>query len=128
MKKVAIVGLALLLVVGISSLVLAHGPGFKGGRGWGSGYGMGSGMMHGGYGMGRGWGAGGYNRPCGAWGTQEPGEEITMEKAKTFLENRLAFRGNPNLKLGKIVEKDKYFEGEIVTKKGNSLVQKNPDK
>jgi hypothetical protein len=41
-----------------------------------------------------------------------------------LLEERLAYWGNPNLKLGKIVDKDTYFEGEIVTKKDNSLVQK----
>lgn len=124
MKKVAIFSLALLLVAGISTMVFAHGPGY----GRGQGYGMGPGAMYGGYGggygmMGPGRGAEGYY-PCSTLEGQELGEEITKEKAETFLENRLAYWGNPNLKLGKIVEKDKYFEGEIVTKKGNSVVQK----
>jgi hypothetical protein len=125
MKKVVTVGLALLLVIGVSSLVLAHGPGFRGGHGWGPGYGMGPGAMHGGYGygMGPGWGARGYGHPCRAWGGQEFGEKLTKDNVKSFLENRLAYRANPNLKVGKITEKDKYFEGEIVTK-DNSLVQK----
>ncbi|HUU50444.1 MAG TPA: hypothetical protein VMW81_05765 [Nitrospinota bacterium] len=138
MKKVVTVGLALLLVIGVSSLVLAHGPGFRGGHGRGPGYGMGSGAMHGGYGygmgpgamhggygygMGPGWGARGYDHPCWAWGGQGSGEKLTKDNVKSFLENRLAYGANPNLKVGKITEKDKYFEGEIVTK-DNSLVQK----
>jgi hypothetical protein len=49
---------------------------------------------------------------------------LTKDSAKSLLEERLAYWGNPNLKLGKIVDKDTYFEGEIVTKKDNSLVQK----
>jgi len=99
MKKVVTVGLALLLVIGVSSLVLAHGPGFRGGHGWGPGYGMGPGAMHGGYGygMGPGWGARGYGHPCRAWGGQEFGEKLTKDNVKSFLENRLAYRANPNL-------------------------------
>lgn len=123
MKKIVIAGLALLLVVGVGSIVFAHGPGY--GRGYGMGYGMGYGPMHG-YmngGTGSGWGAGGYgNGPC--WfspGTT--GEKVTKDSAKKLLENRLAYWQNPNLKVGKIVEKDDYFVGEIVTK-DNSLVQK----
>ena len=128
MKKIATVSLALLLVVGVTSVVLAHGPGFGRGNG-GYGYGMGPGMMHGygggGYGMmGPGYGARGYDQTCWSQGTQGLGEEITKENAKTFLEDRLAYLGNPNLKVGKIKEKDTNFEGEIVTKKGNSLVQR----
>lgn len=128
MKKAAIFGLALLLVAGISTIVFAHGPGYGRGYGGGQGYGMGPGAMHGGYGggygmMGTGRGAEGYY-PCSTLEGQKLGEEITKEKAETFLENRLSNLGNPNLKLGKIVEKDGYFEGNIVTKKGNSLVQK----
>jgi hypothetical protein len=47
MKKIALAGLALLLVAGVSTIAFAHGPGF------GGGYGMGYGMMqgYGGYGM-----------------------------------------------------------------------------
>jgi hypothetical protein len=128
MKKAAIFGLALLLVAGISTITFADGPGYGRGYGGGQGYGMGPGAMHGGYGggygmMGTGRGAEGY-APCSRWEGQELGEEITKERAETFLENRLSSWGNPNLKLGKIVEKDSHFEANIVTKKGNSLVQK----
>ena len=124
MKKIALAGLALLLVAGVSTIALAHGPGYGGG--YGMGYGMGPGMMqgYGGYGM---MGPGTYsegNYPCAAWGNQETDKVLTKDSAKSFLEQRLAYTGNPNLKVGKIVEKDTYFEGEIVTKKGDSLVQK----
>lgn len=127
MKAFGIFALALLLVAGISTMVFAHGSGYGRGYGGGQGYGMGPGMMHGyggGYGMmGPGRSAEGYY-PCSTWDNQELGEEITKEKAETFLENRLSAWGNPNLKLGRIIDKDTYFEGEIVTRKGNSLVQK----
>jgi hypothetical protein len=39
------------------------------------------------------------------------------------LENYVQSTRNPNLKLGKITDKDQYFEAEIVTK-DNSLVDK----
>lgn len=119
MKRIAIISMMVLLGIGVGGLAIAHGPGYGGG----GGYGMGPGMMHGygGYGMmGPGQGYGGY--PCGVW--QEPGTggKLTKESVKSLLENRLAYQGNPNLKLGKIVEKDRYFAAQIVTK-DNSLVQ-----
>ncbi len=95
---------------------------------WAGQYGMGPGMMGPGYGgmMGHGYGPGGmmgsgqgyyprnYNRS---------GQPITMDQAKVLVENYLTTIGNPNLKSGKITDKDKYFEAEIVTKDG-SLVDK----
>lgn len=76
-----------------------------GGPGWGSG-----GMM----GAGRGYGYHNYNRS---------GKPLTMDQAKVLVENYLTTMGNPNLKSGKLADKDKYFEAEIVTKEG-SLVDK----
>ena len=43
--------------------------------------------------------------------------------ARAILENYLTSMRNPNLKLGKISEKDYYFEAEILTNE-NSLVDK----
>ena len=121
MKNIVIAGLALLLVVGVGSMVFAHGPGYGRGYGGGGGYGPMHGYMHG-YGAGPGGGAGAYGGPC--WSTPEAtGEKLTKDSAKKLLENRLAFSRNPNLKVGKVVEKGDYFVGEIVTK-DNSLVQK----
>ena len=51
---------------------------------------------------------------------QRPSEE---KDVKAILENYLRPPRNPNLKLGKITEKDNYFEAEILTK-DNSLADK----
>jgi hypothetical protein len=103
MKKLLLVGLALFLVAGIGGLAFAHGPGY----GYGGGYPS----------------CWAYNNPGAYNNPQGTGEKITKDSAKTILENRLAYWGNPNLKVGKITEKGNYIEGEIVTK-DNSLVQK----
>jgi hypothetical protein len=110
------------------------GPGMMGpgmmGRGYGMGYGMmGPGMMGRGYGMGpgmmgpgmmgRGWGMG------PQYGPQYQQQQKPMEEkdAREILENYLRSTRNPNLKLGKVIEKGNYFEAEILTK-DNSLVDK----
>ncbi|MBN1848141.1 MAG: hypothetical protein JW932_06105 [Deltaproteobacteria bacterium] len=81
------------------------GPGMMG-RGY---YGMmGPGMMGPGY---------GYRQPY------QPQEPMSEMDAKQILQNYLQFTRNPNLKLGKIEDKEQYFEAEIVTKEG-SLVDK----
>ena len=51
---------------------------------------------------------------------QKPLEEMDV---KGILENYLRSTRNPNLKLGKVTEKDNYFELEILSK-DNSLVEK----
>jgi hypothetical protein len=48
---------------------------------------------------------------------------LEEKDAKAILENYLKSTRNPNLKLGKLTERDKYFESEILTK-DNSLVDK----
>ncbi len=54
---------------------------------------------------------------------QQPRKPMEENDAKAMLENYIQSSRNPNLKLGKIKEKDNYFEAEILTKE-NSLVDK----
>jgi hypothetical protein len=86
------------------------------GRGPGHGYGMGPGMM------GRGMGPGMMGQGYGPQYQQER-KPLTEKDVKTMVENYVQSTRNPNLKLGKIMEKDYYFEAEIVTK-NDSLVDK----
>ena len=86
----------------------------------GPGYGMGPGMMGSGM-MGPGYG-GQYGPQYGPQ-YQQPRKPMEEKDAKAMLENYLQSTRNPNLKLGKIKEKDNYFEAEILTKE-NSLVDK----
>jgi len=107
------------------------GPGMMGGGGYGgqycpycgsylgSGggyYGMGPGMMGGGYGYGMGPGMMGYGPQY-----QQLEKPLQKKDAKEQLDNYVQSTRNPDLKVGKITEKDAYFEGEILTKK-NVLV------
>ncbi len=46
-------------------------------------------------------------------------EPLTLDRAKEFIEGHLAMRGNPNIKLGEIKEKDGLFVATITTKKGS---------
>jgi len=99
------------------------GPAMRGrgrGPGWGHhGYGMGPGMMGPGYGYGmRGGGYQGYGPQY-----QGPQEPLKEKDVKAMLENYVQSTRNPNLKVGKITEKDAYFEGEILTKE-DALVDK----
>ena len=75
----------------------------------GPGYGMGPGMMGPGYGYGPQY--------------QQPQKPLEKSDVETMVKNYLASVRNPNLKLGKIEEKDGVFEADIVTK-DNSLVNK----
>ncbi len=56
-------------------------------------------------------------------GYYHSGELLTIDQAKSTVERYIAFSRNPNIKLGQVTEKDKYFETEIITKDG-SLVDK----
>jgi hypothetical protein len=99
-------------------------------------YGMGPGMMGQGYGSREGWWPGsmmgpgyghggmmGYGPGYGYYGYNRSGQSMTMEQTKVLVEHYLDSLGNPNLKLGKITDKGKYYEAEVVTK-DNSLVNK----
>ena len=122
------------------------GPGYGYGTGPGYGYGMmgpgyGYGMMGPGYGygmMGSGYGYGmmgpgygyGYGMGPGMMGGygygpqyQQLEKPLGKKDAQEILENYVKSLYNPNLKVGKITEKDTYFEGEILTK-DNVLVDK----
>ena len=105
------------------------GPGYGYGRGGGM-MGPGPGMMHrwgGGYGpMHRGWqGDRGYAPGRGrGYGYQGPEEPLDKDEARGIVERYLNSSRNPNLKVGKIVEKEDVFEAEIVTRKGGDLVDR----
>ena len=89
-----------------------RGPGMMGpGQGMGPGYGRGPGMMGPGYGP-------QYGPPHGP-PYQQPREPMKEKDAGQIVENYLRATRNPNLKLGKITEKDTYFEAEILTKEGS---------
>ena len=96
------------------------GPGMMGPGMMGPGM-MGPGMMGPGM-MGPGMMGPGYGPRYGPR-YQQPQRPLEEKDVKVILENYLRSRRNPNLKLGKITEKDKYFEAEILTK-DNSLADK----
>ena len=102
------------------------GPGMMGGM-MGRGYGMGPGMMGRGYGMGPGMMGPQYGPQYGPGYQgpqyQQPQKPMDENEAKSLLENYLQSTRNPNLKLGKIEDKENTYEAEILTKDG-SLVDK----
>lgn len=124
MRKVILIAPVIIVAILFSlSIVNAQmGPGMygKGGYGgWCCPNCGGPGMMGQGRGMGRrGWGM------CYQYGPQYMQPKKLEEKdAKEILENYLKSNRNPNLKLGKIKEKESAFEAEILTKE-NSLADK----
>lgn len=139
MRK-GLIAIAVIVAVGFASVAFAHyrGYGGSGGGMMGPGYGgygghmmgpgmMGGGMMGPGYGghmMGPGYGGQmmgpGYGQPCwrNAPGTYE-GKTLTEKDAASIVRNYIG--PNPNLKVGKIEDKETNFEAEILTK-DNSLV------
>jgi hypothetical protein len=96
---------------------------------WAGQYGMGPGLMwwnRGDWSGGPGSGLGGKMGPglgLGYRNYNRSGKPITMDQAKLLVEHLLATIGNPNLKSGKITDKDNYFEAEIITK-DDSLADK----
>ncbi len=119
MKKLAIAGLltflSVLLVIGNLS-AQPQGPGQ---RGWYCPW------MGGGGPAPQGQKGGWY---CPWMGSQtgppvaKPGQPLTADQAKAMVEQQIS--GNPNLKAGKVTEKDGTYEVDIVTKKEGSLVDK----
>ena len=105
MKKLALAGLFVFLAVILTLGTLAAQPG-------------------GGQGQGQGQGGGWYCPWMGSRGgppVAQPGKPLSADQAKAMVEQQLS--GNPNLKVGKVTEKDDAYEVEIVTKEG-SLVDK----
>jgi len=122
MKKLALAGLFVFLAVMLTLGTLAAQPGGQGqgqGGGWYCPW-----MGGGGPGMHRGQGGGWYCPWMGSRGgppVAQPGKPLSADQAKAMVEQQLS--GNPNLKVGKVTEKDGAYEVEIVTKEG-SLVDK----
>ena len=138
MKKAIMVGLAVLLGIGVVSYAVAdprHGSGF--GMGYGSGWmhsggGYGPGSMHRGFGPGPGFARGMGNGPgaghCWETAGVATGEKLTQERAEAIVKQRLAFIGNPNLKLGEVKEEDGSFVADITTKDGSLVDRLRIDK
>ncbi|WP_146193124.1 hypothetical protein [Maritimibacter sp. 55A14] len=139
------------LVLGVAAPVSAHGTGFGGGEqayGWQQGHmgpgmmgqGMGPGMMNPGY-MGQGMGPGMMMNPGYMGQGMGPGmmmnprfsdqgrmqplrNDLGADDVRHMMEHRLAWQGNPNIKLGNVEEIDEdSIVAEIVTQDG-SLVQR----
>jgi hypothetical protein len=96
------------------------GPGMMGQGTWpGMMMGMGPGMM--GRGM---MGPGMMGQGMGPGPMTALPQDLSVENVRHMLEHQLAWQGNPNLKLGKVEEKDEdTILAEIVTQDG-SLVQR----
>ncbi len=142
MKK-ALIALAVIAAVGLGGVAFAHYQGSGGYRGhmMGPGYGGYGGHMmgpgSGGHMMGPGYegygGHGGqmmgpeYGGPCrkNAPGTDE-GKTLTEKDAKSIAGNYIG--RNPNLKVGKIDDKENTFEAEILTKDDSLVVRLTIDK
>lgn len=142
-KYLATAGIITGLVLGVATSASAHDPGGSQGRGmmgpdWGPGYercpydmmgqGRGPGMMMGPGMMGQGMGPGMMMDPGmmgqGQGQVQPLREDLSAADVQHMMEHRLTWQGNPNLKLGKIEEKDDdTIIAEVVTKDG-SLVRK----
>ena len=124
--------IAMVLVSGLAAATpiqaqpYGYGPGMMGGGGYGPGWMMGPGY---GGGYGPGWmmrGGGGYGMGPGmmyGYGYANEGNlNLTADQVKRYLEQMIR---NPNLKVGDVKEKDAdTVVAEIVTKQGNSPVQK----
>ncbi len=112
---------------GTASQAQPYGPGYGMMGGYGGGYGMmggyGPGYGTGGYGPGYGMGYGMGPGMMYGWGGGNQGNlNLSADQVKNYLATMIR---NPNLKVGDVTEKDAdTIVAEIVTKQGNSLVQK----
>jgi hypothetical protein len=121
MKKTLLTTSVVLILLVFGAIAIAQPHRWGDGYGMGRGMGMMGGMMHSGdYGGGPGFGG---PDNCPYHDLTVSAAPITKDEAATIIQNHLKWTRNPNLKLGKITEKDKGFEAEIVTK-DNSLVNK----
>jgi hypothetical protein len=140
-RKSIVIAAALAATVGAAALVFdtpsfaqpyGGGWGMMGGygpgRGAGPGYGRGPGWMHGGYG--HGWMHGQDYGPGWCWGNRNEANapqgdlKLTTDQVKARMEQWLAFRHNPRLKLGDVKEKDADTITADVVTVDNSLVQR----
>ncbi len=141
MKKMTIIVVSLLLVLGVGGYTFAQmGGGMMGQRGMDM---MGGGMMGGGM-MGPGQGGGMMqnmqnmmnmmsqcSRMMGMMGqmgqpsatAQQPSEPLTQDQARERVEKYLNSLGNPNLKVGNVTETAIAYEVDVVTR-DNSPVNK----
>jgi hypothetical protein len=93
--------------------MMGPGYGMMGPGMMGPGYGMGYGMMGQGYGMGPGM----MGRPGGMWALPQ---DLTKANVEHMLGHQLAWSRNPDLKLGKVEEKDaNTIVADIVGKDGS---------
>ena len=127
MKKILALTLTVALIGGLFTSAVAHQG--RGGRG--GGYGEGRCWQNdgdrswGSYGERdrRGHGRGSCDGPGNCYGRQEiegaGGEIESAEEASKAVAERLARRGNPNLKVGTVAEAGRDFEVEIVTQDGS---------
>lgn len=111
--------------------MMGQGHGMMGGQGHGMGQGYGMGQGHGmmdgqGHGQGHGMGYG----MMGQGGSSDcPGQQASLDKelttgdVKAMMEKRLTWQGNPNLKVGKVVEKDSDTITATIVTKDDSLVR-----
>jgi hypothetical protein len=123
--------IAIMMGFASTSLLAQGGPGY----GYG-GWGMGGGMMggYGGYGggYGPGWGMGpgmmggygGYGPGYGPQYQQPYGRVVNKAQATEIMNNYLSSLRNPNLKLGRVEEKGNDFEANVLTRKGDDIVNK----
>jgi hypothetical protein len=114
MRRLAILGLFtfLAVILTLGTVSAQHmGPGMGGGYWMGGGPGMQGGQ-------------GGWYCPwMGSGGppVAKPGQPLSADQAKAMVGQQIS--GNPNLKAGKVTEKDGAYEVQVVTKDG-SLVDK----
>ena len=112
MKKTALIAVLALAIIGTGyGLAKAHS-----GNSWGH-MGYRGGMMD--------YGAPGYNADQGYCGstTTETKVDLTEKDAEELIAYRVT-RSNPNLKVGKVKTTEDGFEVQVVTKKGNALVDR----
>jgi len=113
MKILKVVGLALILVGGGGGMAWGH---------MGEGFGPWSGVP--GYGMmGHGWSARGRETVWHNMGFTVSGLTLTKEQAGQIAAAHIQAIGNPNLRLGELVEFETYYEAPVVTREA-SFVEK----
>ncbi len=120
MKTILVAVLSLAMVATSYGLVQAHGSGYGNNNDWGYGQSMmgsGQGMMGFGQGMMGQGGKGRFSSP-----RQTP---LTEEDARILIEYNLRFIvRDPNLKVGKVKKTEDGFTVQVVTKKGEVLVNR----